>query len=271
MASKTITYDEYRFLMNRIAYWLISNNKKIKMRDVYTHMGKAYKLSQVKSIIKKNKDSKTSTWGRWFMDCAIADNKSYEQFPNYVTGSNGVKYYLNTYVDMNKRVLAYVKAHDNVPPKTVKIQGSNKNNTTSQTTDSTLKKCYDAFGKFTKIDEFLEKIQGRGYAYYYNSIYNTATTISRIKNRQGVNCTDSAQLTYRVALALGYTVQFVHVRCRASGDGHVRLRLKAKGSDNWFYRDPASVLDGGSVTSNWCSDGTVLAYNPAWVLADVME
>lgn len=268
--SDKISYDEYKYLMNRIAYWLISNNKKIKMRDVYTYNGKAYKLKQVKEYILKDKGKSSLVWGRRFMDYAIRDNKSYELFPNYVTGHNNVKYYLNTYIDMNKRVQSWTKEHKTTP-NYVNVQGANNNNTTSNTTDSTLQKCYDAFGKFNTIDEFLAKISGRGYAYYFNSIYNTVTTINRIKNKQGVNCTDSAQLTYRVALALGYTVQFVHVRCRVSGTGHIRLRLKAKGSDNWFYRDPASVLDGDGVTSNWCMDGTILAYNPSWVLADVME
>lgn len=271
MSDKTITYNEYRFLMNRVAYWIISNNKKIKMRNLYSHNNKAYTLNEVKEIITKNKNSKTNTWGRWFMDAAIIDNKSYDLFPAYVTGSNGVKYYLNTYVDMNKRVLAWVKSHDNKPPKNVYIQGQHNNNTTSQTTDSTLQKCYNAFGKFTTFDGFLEKISGKGYLKYFNSIYNTNTTINRIKNRQGVNCTDAAQLAYRVALALGYTVQFVHVYCRVSGVGHVRLRLKSKSSSNWFYRDPASVLNGEGVTSNWCMDGNIIAYNPSWVLADVME
>lgn len=265
-----ISYNEYKLLMNKIAYWLISNNKKIKMRDVYSYDGKGYKLKEVKSKILKDKGKSSLVWGRRFMDYAIRDNKSYELFPNYVTGSNGIKYYLNTYVDMNKRVQSWTKSHNGQTPNYVNVQGNNNNNSTSNTLNSVLKKCYDAFGKFSSIDEFLEKIYNRGYAYYYNSIYNTNTTISRIKNRQGVNCTDSAQLTYRVALALGYECQFVHVRCRASGDGHVRLRLRKKGG-NWFYRDPASVLDGGAVTSNWCMDGTVIAYNPSWVLADVME
>ena len=201
------------------------------------------------------------------MESVIIDNKSYEQFPAYVTGSDNTKYYLNTYVDMCKRVYSYIKTHKS-NPKTVNVQGANNNNTTSKTTDATLKKCFDAFGSFSTIDGFLEKISGRGYAYYYNSVYNTDETISRIKNRQGVNCTDSAQLTYRIALALGYTCQFVHIRCRVSGTGHIRLRLKKNG--DWFYRDPASVLDGDGVTSNWCMDGSVIAYNPSWVLSDVM-
>lgn len=266
-----ISYDEYKILMNKIAYWILSNNKKIKVRDVYNANGKGYKYSYVKKEILNDKGKTPLVWGRRFMDKAIIDNKSYEQFPNYVTGTDNVKYYLNTYLDMNKRVQAWTSKNGGATPSYVNVQGTNSNNTTSKTTDATLQKCYDAFGKFTKIDEFLEKISGRGYAYYYNSVYNTNQTITRIKNRQGVNCTDSAQLTYRVALALGYTCQFVHVRC-SSGTGHIRLRLKAKGSNNWFYRDPASVLDGNGVTSNWCMNGsTVLAYNPAWVLADVMD
>lgn len=271
MTDKTISYEEYKYLMNRVAFWLINNKKKIVMREVYTHNGKGYKLKEVKEIIKKNKNSKSNVWGRWFMDAAIVDNKSYELFPSYVTGSDGTKYYLNTYIDMNKRVLAYVKAHKNKAPANVRVQGTKSNNTTSNTTDATLKKCYDAFGKFTTIDGFLGKIRNKGYAYYFNSVYNTNNTISRIKSGKGVNCTDSAQLTYRVALGLGYTVQFVHVRCRVSGTGHIRLRLKKKSSDSWFYRDPASVLDGGSVSSNWCSDGSIIAYNPSWIFDDLYQ
>ena len=269
--SDKISYSEYRYLMIRVAYWLIKNKKKIKMRDVYAYNGKGYKLAKVKKAIIKNKDNRNSEWGRVFMEYAIIDNKSLSEFPTWAIGSDHKRYALNTYVDMCKRVRRWMKEHDGKKPSYVNIQGANNNNTTSDTTDSFLKKVYDAFGKFTMIDEFLEKIADRGYAYYYNSIYNTNETINRIKNYQGVNCTDSAQLTYRVALALGYECQFVHVRCRASGDGHIRLRLRSNSSNGWFYRDPASVLDGGGVTSNWCMDGDVIAYNPQWVLADVME
>lgn len=268
MSAKSITYNEYRFLMNRVAYWLISNNKKIKMRSVYR---KGYTLKEVKEIIKKNKDSKTNTWGRWFMDCAVIDNKSYELFPSYVTGSDGVKYYLNTYIDMNKRVLAYVKAHDNTPPKIVNIQGSNNNNTTSNTTDSTLQKVYNAIGKFSSIDGFLEIIQGRGYGYYYNNVYNTDQTISRLKNRQPLNCTDITQLMYRIAIALGYKdVQIIHVMCKG-GDGHVRIRMRDKKTGEFFYRDGASVLDGESITSNWCMNGNIIGYNPQWIFDSMYQ
>ena len=268
MAEK-ITYNEYKTLMNRIAYWIISNNKKIKVRDVYNANGKGYSYAYVKKQILADKGKTMLIWGKRFMDCAIIDNSSYSQFPSYVVGTDNTKYYLNTYVDMNKRVYSWIKRNGGATPSYVNVQGTNNNNTTSNTTDATLQKCYDAFGTFHSIDVFLAKIRGRGYSYYYNSVYNTNDTIKRIKNRQGVNCTDSSQLTYRVALALGYTVQFVHVKCK-SGGGHIRLRLKAKGSNNWFYRDPASVLNGGEVSSNWCMDGKLITYNPSWVLSDVM-
>ena len=266
-----ITFKEYSVLMNKIAYWIIKNNKRIKVRDVYNVGGTGVKLTTMKKKILADKGESNLKYGRRFTEDAVIDNKSYEQFPAYVTGTNGVKYYLNTYTDMAKRVKAYKKTHGKNPKK-VKVQGTNNNNTTSKTTDNTLKKCYDAFGKFTSFDGFLEKIQGRGYAYYYNSNYNTDTTIKRIKNKQGVNCTDSTQLGYRVATALGYKdVQIIHVRC-SQGDGHVRMRMRDKKTGEFFYRDPASVLNGSSIDSNWCIRGhTVLAYNPSWIFADIME
>jgi len=40
-------------------------------------------------------------------------------------------------------------------------------------------------------------------------------------------------------------VQFVHVKCRVSGTGHIRLRLRHKKhtGGNWINRDPAAVAD----------------------------
>lgn len=130
----------------------------------------------------------------------------------------------------------------------------------------------DKFGvKLTDFDSFLSAIQGRGYSGYYNSQYPTKKTIDRMKNKQPINCTDSSQVGYVIALALGYDVQFVHVKC-SSGTGHVRLRLKhPKNTEGeWIYRDPAAVLNGNGIRSNWCtSNYTLLAYDPAWVMTDI--
>ena len=267
----SISFKEYSFLMNKIAYWIIKNNQRIKTRTVYSvGKNKGVKYSTMKKEILKNGGKSENKYGRRFTEVAIIDNPSYANFPNYVTDKKGKKYYLNTYTDMAKRVISYRKKHKS-NPKTVNIQGNNNNNTTSD--DKTLAKFEKLFGKVTDFDSALAKIEGRGYAYYYNSVYNTDETLNRIYKRQGVNCTDSAQLMYRIGVALGYDVQFIHVMC--SSGGHVRLRLKHKVNTNngWIYRDPACTLsdNGEGSRCNWCLSGRVIAYNPSWIFADVME
>ena len=92
--SDRISYNEYKLLMNKIAYWIISNNRKIKMRDVYNFNNKGYKLASVKNAILKDKGKTNLIWGRRFVELAVLDNSSYEQFPNYVTANDGTKYYV---------------------------------------------------------------------------------------------------------------------------------------------------------------------------------
>lgn len=72
------------------------------------------------------------------------------------------------------------------------------------------------------------------------------------------------------AEAMGYDWKCIHVKCRVSGTGHVFGKFKHKTHTNnqWITRDPASVADGGSITSVWCSDGIVLATNPSWWMAN---
>ena len=266
-----ISFKEYSLIQNKVAYWLLKNNKKIKVRDVYNVGGKGIKYATMVKKIKEDKGKSYNKYGRRFTEDAIKDNKSFELFPSYATGSDGTKYYLNAYTDMAKRVIAFRKKNGR-NPKSVNVQGNNSNNTTSKTTDKTLAKFEKLFGKVTDFDSALKKIESRGYKYYYNSVYNTDDTLNRIYKKKGVNCTDSSQLMYRIALALGYTVQFIHVQC--SDGGHIRLRLKHKKNTGgeWIYRDPACVIsdNGKGIRCNWCMDGKILAYNPSWVLADVM-
>ena len=129
------------------------------------------------------------------------------------------------------------------------------------------------FGKVSSIDEALEKIEDRGYGYYYDDVYSNQTSIDRMYSKSGINCTDSCQVFWHIAKALGYEVQCLHVKC-SGGDGHVRLKLRHKINSNneWFYRDPAAVLDnnGAGIEYNWCTSGyTLLATNPSWFLANV--
>lgn len=266
-----IEYGEYCYLMNRIAWWLIDNNKSFKKRDVYGYFNKASKKADVEATIKANKTNyKKDSLIAEYVECAIYDNsKDLSFMPNYVSGSDGTKYYKETYVDMANRVSCYEVVNGRSP----KIVYIYKNNPTSNNTDATLKLFTDTFGSVTDIDSCLAKIQGKGYAYYYNSKYNTKDTINRIKSKKGVNCTDASQLFYRLALALGYEVQFVHIKC-SGGDGHVRLRLKhpVNTEGTWIFRDPASVLSGNGIRSNWCtSNYTLIAYDPAWIFTDLYQ
>ena len=84
---------------------------------------------------------------------------------------------------------------------------------------------------------------------------------------------DWGQVYYRIAKSLGYDVQFVHVKCRVSGTGHIRLRLRHKKhtSGNWINRDPAAVADttSGNVRAIWCEDGYLIAYDPSWIFTDL--
>ena len=266
MTSDKIGIQEYWYLMNRIAYWLVKNNKKFNTRALYGYFNRVADYGTVVNAIKsRGTNYEPDALVAEFTECAIHDNHDLSFLPAYVTGSDGTKYYTDTFVSMANRVSAWEVTYGE-SPNFVYIKPQN---TTSQTIDSTLYSFFDYFGKVSTIDDALAKIRGRGYAYYYNSQYNTATTLKRIYNRQGVNCTDSAQLFYRIANALGYDCQFVHVICK-SGTGHIRLRLRKNGGA-WFYRDPAAVLDGNAVTSNWCSNGSVRAYNPAWCFSDLYQ
>ena len=144
------------------------------------------------------------------------DNKDLSFLPNYVTGRDGVKYYTNTIVSMNNRVSAYEVLYGRSPA-IVYVNDSHGNGTTSNTTDSTLQKCYNAFGEFNTIDEFLSKIQGKGYGYYYNSkFYKESSHTTEIDGESGKIYTDLGNnKTYRwsgttyteisASLALGET------------------------------------------------------------------
>ena len=186
--------------------------------------------------------------------------------PNYVTWKSK-KVKVRDYVYMFARILVYYDKNGQLPAyANVNSKAFTK---PSETTDSIYEYFVKIFGKITCIDDALEKIAGRGYGYYYDDVYSNKQSIDRIKNRQGVNCTDATQMMKHVADGTGKykKVDCVHVRCRG-GDGHVFLKITQK-DGSVFYRDPAAVLDSGVVSKVWCSDGTVLAINPSWWLANL--
>lgn len=266
--SKSISFTEYSYLCARIAYWLLENKRSFKKRDYYN----GQKLADLEKQIIAGKRTLKNKNVNEYVEAAIFDNaKSLSFLPNYVTGNGNIKYFKDTYVDMANRVRAY-EITNGVSPAIVYIQNPHNNvtNATSNTINDTYNYFVKKFGKLTDFDSALSKIQGRGYAYYYNSRYSNITSIDRMANRQGVNCTDSSQVFYKLALALGYTVQFCHIKC-SGGDGHIRLRLKhpKNTGGQWIYRDPAAILNGNGIRSNWCTSGKVIAYDPKWIFTDL--
>lgn len=120
------------------------------------------------------------------------------------------------------------------------------------------------FGEMGCIDDCLEAIQGNGYGYYYDDAYTNYTSINRMANGSGVNCTDSCHVFWHLAVALGYRVEVLHIQC-SGGDGHVRLELERESTGTGtFYRDPAACLDGNDISYNWCTSGYTIAVNPDW-------
>lgn len=124
----------------------------------------------------------------------------------------------------------------------------------------------EKFGKISCIDDALDKISGNGYGYYYDDVYSNKTSIDRMANGYGVNCTDSCHVFYNIALEFikqgkYKDVECLHVLC-SGGDGHVRLRIQLNDGD-WIYRDPACTLSNGGYC-NWCSNGELLAIDPSW-------
>lgn len=127
------------------------------------------------------------------------------------------------------------------------------------------------FGTVKYIDDALAKIQNKGYAFYFSDGYNMYETIRRIANYEGANCFDAAEVFYHLAKGMNakygrnYEVWYLDVWCPVSGYDHIRLRLRSNGG-SYFYRDPACVLDGGSIESNWCgTSNNILEVNPSWI------
>ena len=137
---------------------------------------------------------------------------------------------------------------------------------------------YDYFvsklGKFDNtIDGALSLVDGNGYSGYSDDYYSNKNSIDRMANGYGINCTDSCHVFYNIMLHLiklgkYKKVQCIHVGCRYSGTGHVRLKIQLNSND-FIYRDPASVLDGNGITSNWCMDGELWAIDPEWFMENL--
>ena len=225
--------------MNSIAYWLVQNKKKYKKRDYYQILTLK---GSCKDIEKKAKKLGCDKLVAMYVMAVIKDNKSLDFLPNYVTLKDGTQIDKAEYVDMAIRTEAYIKANGNFKGNTID----------------------EALAVIAKIKLYLK---------YFDSQKTDKKTINDASQGKGSNCVDWGQVYYRIAKSLGYDVQFVHVKCRVSGTGHIRLRLKHKKhtGGNWINRDPAAVADttSGNVRALWCEDGYLIAYDPSWIFTDL--
>ena len=191
--------------------------------------------------------------------------------PNYIT-TNGLKVKVDDYCYMFARILAYYDKNKAWPNyANVNSKAFTKPTETTNDVYTYFVKVFGSFGD--TIDGALSKISGRGYGYYYDDRYSNKQSIDRMKNRQGVNCTDSCHVFYNIMTALikkgkYRKVECLHVKCRG-GDGHVRLRITMNDGTK-IYRDPACTLSSGG-TCNWCLNGTLLAVNPSWFLSNLQR
>lgn len=181
------------------------------------------------------------------------------------------------YKDMLTRVNNYIKKYNKKPATvTITFATITKTVTTNNNTSTSfIKQLEDAIGVFmTSTDNWINyknaynKIRGRGYLHYNDDKYSLDEEISRLKNREGINCADSSQLMYKLATDLGVLVRYVHVYCSSSKCGHIQLDVRKNTSNSWTRIDPAAAISvysqyrWGSV---WCSGAKVLSYNDAWL------
>ena len=196
--------------------------------------------------------------------------EKHHQVPNYIT-IDDIKVKPKLYTAFVSYILYKYNRDKKLPDK----QNINSKIYTKpvETTNEVYNYFVDVFGSFgNTIDGALGKIAGKGYGYYYDDIYTNKDAITRMKNGKGVNCTDSCQVFYNImkqliALKKYKKVECLHVKC-SGGDGHVRLRITLNDGTK-IYRDPAAVLDSGNVTHNWCLNGTLLAVDPSWFMANL--
>jgi hypothetical protein len=124
-------------------------------------------------------------------------------------------------------------------------------------------------GTFRTFTEFWQKIRGRGYSHYYNDVYTLDQEITRLINRQGLNCTDSMQLCHALAQEMGYQARYIHVMCKEGG--HIRGQIKGHEFKEWTRIDPAAALSvngKANIGTVWCDYPNAHIENAVWINID---
>ena len=256
------------------------------------------------NLKKEYKNGISTNWSYYFAKAVITPNKnikkiSFKEAPNQQGNSisRGIpkkeyvalaKDYVE-FVEKNKRLPNYIKYKGlKIPPHLIaaffakvlvnKFPDKQKINSKWYTKPSEKhNEVYDyfvkVFGKFDNtIDGALSKVDGRGYAYYYDDQYSNKQSIDRLKQGKGINCTDSCHVFYNIMLQLikfgkYKKVECLHVMC--SSGGHVKLRITMNDGTK-IIRDPACCIsdNGKGIRCVWCTN-TPIAVNPSWFMQNL--
>lgn len=133
-----ITHEKYEILLNLIGYWLISNKKTFKKRNLYEYQGRTADLATIENALlsRKKNPSEDGLTGR-YVEASIVDNNNHDFLPNYVTYQNK-QYPKANIINMVQRVLIYEQQHGTIP-RTVETEITKIPNTTNNNTNNTLK------------------------------------------------------------------------------------------------------------------------------------
>jgi peptidoglycan hydrolase-like protein with peptidoglycan-binding domain len=182
----------------------------------------------------------------------------------------------NKYLEMKSRWDKWKNANGGKDPEFIWINSSTQLAPVSPSTPTSgyatpfLAKFADAVGRGIRTwEDVCLGIKNRRYLYYYNDVYSQAVALTRLKNRQGLNCTDICQLVVQALKDLGYEARYRHIMCKQGGHIQAEVRGKELGS-NWKVIDPSNPLaNGGSCSNLWCAGTSrLLGHNPGWITVD---
>ena len=280
-----VTYNKFADIVKsaRLCKKSVENNQKLQVNPKWGYYYAKAILNPNKDIKRISFDDAPKPHGDYisnqisksaYLKCAkqlVAFVEKNKLMRNYLDWNNK-KIRTRDYVYNLAKILVWYVDHKNTLPAM-----NNINTKVWVKPKEYSEEIYDYFvkrlGKFNNtIDGALSLIDGNGYAGYSDDYYSNKTSIDRMADYDGINCTDSCHVFYNILLHLiklgkYKKVQCIHVGCQ-SGVGHVRLRIQLNDGD-WIYRDPASVLDGNGVTSNWCMDGELWAIDPSWFMENL--
>lgn len=193
--------------------------------------------------------------------------KTNKKEPNicYIDINTKYRYVTNTkFKEMYSRWITFTTKNGREPNYAYINKPVETNNTTTKTEDQKYIDLFsDAVGvKVTSFKQGYNAIKYRKYIGYNNDIYDRATALKRLKNKQGLNCSDISQLLYRLAEAFGLTVHYIHLRCK-SGIGHIILSV-----GNTWVDGAAALSSGKAYGSGWCYNGTVINRDDKWLMTD---